>query len=73
MRILSARPWPTTLAATRGALERVADLHAFAVAEHQDLVELDLAAGFGFEQLDAERFALHHAVLLTAGGLELRT
>src|SRR5690606_32660291 len=50
-----------------GALERIAELHALAVAQHQDVVELDLAAGFGFEQFDAQGLALHHAVLLTAG------
>src|SRR5690606_38187416 len=50
-----------------GALERVADGHAVAAAKHQDVVEGDLVAGFGLELLDAERFALRHAVLLTAG------
>src|SRR5690606_29742654 len=49
------------------ALERVADLDAVAVAEHQDVVEGDLAAGLGLELLDAERLALRHAVLLPAG------
>ena len=67
MRTLSARPWPTDRGGDGGALQRIAELHAIAVAEHQDVVELDLAADFDIEQLDAERLALHHAVLLTAG------
>src|SRR5690606_29720992 len=50
-----------------GAAQRVADLDAVAVAQHQDVVERDLVAGLGFELFDAERFALRHAVLLTAG------
>src|SRR5207342_1177500 len=50
-----------------GALERVAKLDAFAVAEHEHVVERDLLAGFDVEQFDAQRLALHHAVLLTAG------
>src|SRR5690606_38693897 len=51
-----------------GALERVADLDAVAVAEHEHVVERDLVAGLVLaEQLDAERLALHHAVLLAAG------
>src|SRR5690606_30701780 len=51
-----------------GALERVADLDAVAVAQHEHVVERDLVAGLVLaEQLDAERLALHHAVLLTAG------
>src|SRR3546814_18355133 len=51
-----------------GALERVADLDAVAVAEHEHVVERDLVAGLVLaEQLDAERLALHPAVLLTAG------
>src|SRR5690606_1662258 len=37
-----------------GALERVAELDAVAVAQHQDVVEGDLAAGIGLELLDAE-------------------
>src|SRR5690606_16441098 len=50
------------------ALERVAELDAVAIAQHQDVVELDFAAGFVLaEQLDAKRLAFHHAVLLTAG------
>src|SRR3546814_10427768 len=49
-----------------GALERVADLDAVAIAEHEHVVERDLVAGLVLaEQLDAERLALHHAVLLT--------
>src|SRR6478672_4894281 len=55
------------LGADGGALQRIADLDAVGIAEHQDVVEGELAAGFGFEQLDAERLTLHHAVLLTAG------
>src|SRR5690606_15407710 len=48
-----------------GALERVADLDAVAVAEHEHVVERDLLAGLVLaEQLDAERLAFHHAVLL---------
>src|SRR5690606_4131855 len=50
-----------------GAVERVAELDAVAVAQHQDVVEGDLAAGLGLELLDAERLALRHAVLLAAG------
>src|SRR5690554_3085131 len=49
-----------------GALERVADLDAFAVAEHEHVVERDLLARLDVKQLDAERLALHHAVLLSA-------
>src|SRR3546814_7714844 len=42
-----------------GALERVADLDAVAVAEHEHVVERDLVAGLVLaEQLDAERLAL---------------
>jgi hypothetical protein len=44
-----------TFATDGSALERVADLDGFAIAEHQHVVELDLAAGFDIEQLDAER------------------
>ena len=50
MRTLSARPWPTTVAVTVAPLSGVAELDAVAVAEHQDVVELDLAAGFDVEQ-----------------------
>src|SRR5690606_8250028 len=49
------------------ALEGVTDLDPVAVAQQQDVVELDLGAGLGLELLDAELLALRHAVLLTAG------
>src|SRR5688500_15506943 len=48
------------------ALERIAEFHAVAVAKHQDLIEPDLVAGLDVELLDADRLALHHAVLFTA-------
>src|SRR3546814_12215231 len=53
---------------------RPADLDAVAVAEHEHVVERDLVAGLVLaEQLDAERLALHHAVLLTAGDQNCRS
>src|SRR5690554_2674476 len=42
------------LGGDRRALERIADGHAIAAAQHQDVVETDLVAGFGLELLDAE-------------------
>lgn len=55
------------LGGDRGALQRIAQLDAIAIAQHQDGVELDLVASFDFELFHAERFALRDAVLLTAG------
>src|SRR5690606_32864671 len=58
------------------ALDRARDLGAVdgrgtegdlvAVAQHQDLAELDGGADLCVEQLDAQGLALHHAVLLAA-------
>jgi len=50
-----------------GILDGIANLDAIGIAEHQHIVQLDLACRLLLEQLNAERFALHHAVLLTAG------
>src|SRR5690606_39467029 len=50
-----------------GAVDLVAQLHTIAVAQHQDIVELELASGFGFQLLHAQGLALHDAVLLAAG------
>src|SRR5690606_29721118 len=47
-------------------IERDADLDALAVAKHEHVVERDLIACFDVQQLDAQRLALHHAVLLSA-------
>src|SRR5690606_10655912 len=49
-----------------GALELVADLDAIGVAEHQQVAEGDLVADFRRQQLDAQRLAFHHPVLLAA-------
>src|SRR5690606_19863403 len=54
------------LGGDRGALERVADLDAIGVAEHQDVAEGDLVADFRGQELDAQRLAFHHPVLLAA-------
>ena len=47
--------------------DRRADRDRLAITQHQHLVEIDRAARLGIQQLDAQRLALHHAVLLTAG------
>src|SRR5690554_1010753 len=49
-----------------GALERVANLDAVGIAEHEHVVERDLLAGLDVKQLDAQGLALHHAILLAA-------
>src|SRR3546814_7496867 len=50
-----------------GALERVADLAAVAIAAHETVVARDLVAGLVLrEQPAAERLPLHHAGLLNA-------
>src|SRR3954466_10241822 len=47
--------------------ERRANGDAFALADQQHLVEGDRGADIGFELLNTQGFALHDAVLLTAG------
>ena len=44
-----------------------ADGDAVAFADQQHVVERDRGIGFGIQFLDAQDFALHHAVLATAG------
>jgi hypothetical protein len=46
--------------------ERLADLHARALAHHQHLIELDRIADRGVELFDTDTFALPGAILLTA-------
>lgn len=47
MRTLSARPWPTTFVVTVVPLQGVAQADGLAIAQHQDVVEGELVAGFG--------------------------
>ena len=47
----------------RSALQRVTQLDAVGIAEHQDVVELDLVASFDFEFFHAQGFTLNDAVL----------
>src|SRR5690606_23054607 len=46
--------------------QRCADTHVLALADEQDLIEIDGIADLGAQALDAQLVALTHAVLLTA-------
>ena len=66
--ILSARPCAMTLAVTLPpATSGLPTLTVGALADHQDLVELDGLAHGDFELLDPNALSGARAVLLTAG------
>jgi hypothetical protein len=60
--ILSPRPWPLGAAHVGRS-----HLHLVALADHQNLVELDLGACLGGELLHPEGIPLPDAILLATG------
>src|SRR6185312_1480636 len=48
--------------------QRLAELDAGALADEQNLAELDRCAGFRVQFLDAQHLVLGHTILLAAGG-----
>ncbi len=69
MPTLSALPCACTVAVTRAPVTYGAsDSHVHALADQQDLIELDGGARVGVEFLDPHDGALAHPVLLAPGG-----